>query len=364
MARRVVVKVGSGVLSGGGNGLDAATVRRLAGEVAAARASGDEVVLVSSGAILAGRARLALKGRPSVQLKQAAAAVGQGRLMAAWESAFSAHRLTVAQVLLTGDDLRDRGRYLNARNTLLALLRLGVVPVVNENDTVAVEEIKFGDNDGLSALVAGLVDAAVLVLLTDQDGLYTADPRRDPQARLIPELAAGAPAARIGGAGPAGTGGMASKVRAARQAAAGGVLAVVANGSKAGTLAAVLSGAAAGTRFPPSASPLARRRQWLAFASKPKGRVVVDAGARAALEEKGRSLLASGVKAVTGDFAPGDAVSLVEGGAEFARGLTNFGSAELERIKGRKTAEIEAILGAKPADEVVHRDNLALREDA
>ena len=359
MARRVVVKLGSGVLSGGSTGLDGVVIRRLAGEVAKARAAGDEVVVVSSGAILAGKERLKLDARPSVQLKQAAAAVGQSRLMRAWEAAFARSKTTVAQVLLSGDDLRDRGRYLNARNTLLTLLRLGVVPVINENDTVAVEEIKFGDNDGLSALVAGLVDAQLLVLLTDQDGLYTADPRRDPAAVLIAEVAPGE-TPKAGKAGPSGTGGMESKVRAARQAADGGVTVVVANGSKPGTLAALLAGERRGTRFAPSATPLAKRRQWLAFASKPKGRVVVDAGAREALTARAKSLLASGVKSVSGAFEAGDAVSLVEGGKEFARGLTNYGARDLEAIRGLKTSEIEGRLGHKPADEVVHRDNMAV----
>lgn len=359
-AKRVVVKLGSGVLSGGRAGLDAATLRRIAADVAAARAEGREVVVVSSGAILAGRERLKLAARPSVQLKQAAAAVGQSRLMRAWEAAFARKGLTAAQVLLTADDLRDRQRYLNARSTLLTLLRLGVVPVVNENDTVAVEEIKFGDNDGLSALVAGLVDADLLVLLTDQDGLFTDDPRKDPRATLVPLVRPGEEPARVGRAGPWGTGGMESKVRAARRAAGGGIAAVVANGAKAGTLAAVLAGEAVGTRFVPEERPLTRRRQWLAFASHPKGRIVVDAGARAALTERSKSLLASGVRALSGDFGPGDVVSLVEGGAEFARGLSNFSAADLERIKGLKTAQIEAALGHKPADEVVHRDNLAV----
>lgn len=359
MARRVVVKLGSGVLSAGGPGLDGATVRRLAGEVARARAQGDEVVVVSSGAILAGRERLRLAPRPSVELKQAAAAVGQSRLMRAWEAAFARSKTTVAQVLLSGDDLRDRGRYLNARNTLLALLRLGVVPVINENDTVAVEEIKFGDNDGLSALVAGLVDADLLVLLTDQDGLFTADPRRDPSARLIAEVGPGErPSA--GKAGPSGTGGMESKVRAARQAADAGILAVVANGAKPGCLAAVLAGERVGTRFAPAPTKLAQRRRWLAFATKPKGRIVVDAGARAALVERAKSLLASGVRSVGGSFEAGDTVSLVEGGQEFARGLCNYGAKDLERIKGAKTADIERLLGHKTSDEVVHRDNMAV----
>jgi glutamate 5-kinase len=360
MGQRVVVKVGSGVLSGGGEGLSGATLRRLAAEIAKARAHGHEIILVSSGAILAGRERLKLEKRPSVQLKQAAAAVGQSRLMRAWEAAFARPKITVAQVLLSGDDLHHRERYLNARSTMLTLLRLGVVPVVNENDTVAVEEIKFGDNDGLSALVAGLVDANLLVLLTDQDGLYTDDPRSNPDARLIPEVRAGAHDARVGKAGPWGTGGMGSKVRAARQAAEGGVLAVVANGTKPGTLTAVLGGDPVGTRFLPEDKPLAKRRQWLAFASHPKGRILVDAGAREALTGKARSLLASGIKGLSGTFEAGDVVGLAEGGAEFARGLTNFSSRDLEKIKGLKTSEIEGVLGVKQADEVVHRDNLAV----
>jgi glutamate 5-kinase len=359
MVKRIVVKVGSGVLSGGGRGLSAAVLKRLALDVAHARADGHEVLVVSSGAILAGRERLKLEAKPSVQLKQAAAAVGQSRLMRAWEAAFARSSITVAQVLLSGDDLRDRGRYLNARNTLLTLLRLGVVPIINENDTVAVEEIKFGDNDGLSALVAGLVDANLLVLLTDQDGLYTEDPRSNSNALLIPEVAAGT-RARIGRPGPGGTGGMESKVRAARQAAEGGVLAVVANGVKAGTLAAILAGEAVGTRFTPEDKPLAKRRQWLAFASRPKGRIIVDAGAREALTGKGKSLLASGVKSVSGSFAAGDVVAIAENGAEFARGLANYGANDLEKIKGLKTGQIEAVLGHKPADEIVHRDNLAV----
>jgi glutamate 5-kinase len=360
MGKRVVVKVGSGVLSGGGEGLHAPTLRRLAAEIAKARASGDEIVLVSSGAILAGRERLKLEKRPSVQLKQAAAAVGQSRLMRAWEAAFARPKITVAQVLLSGDDLHHRERYLNARNTLLTLLRLGVVPIVNENDTVAVEEIKFGDNDGLSALVAGLVDANMLVLLTDQDGLYSEDPRSNPAAKLIEEVRSGDLDARIGKAGPAGTGGMGSKVKAARQASEGGVLAVIANGAKAGTLTSVLAGGVVGTKFMPEEKPLAKRRQWLAFASHPKGRIDVDAGAREALTNKARSLLASGVKGVAYAFEPGDVVSLAENGVEFARGLTNFSSRDLEKIKGMKTSEIEGVLGVKLADEVVHRDNLAV----
>ncbi|PIR18851.1 MAG: glutamate 5-kinase [Elusimicrobia bacterium CG11_big_fil_rev_8_21_14_0_20_64_6] len=360
MGKRIVVKVGSGVLASGGERLSGATLRRLAGEIAQARAAGHEIVVVSSGAILAGRERLKLEKRPSVQLKQAAAAVGQSRLMRAWEAAFARPRVTVAQVLLSGDDLRHRGRYLNARSTMLTLLRLGVVPIVNENDTVAVEEIKFGDNDGLSALVAGLVDAGLLVLLTDQDGLYSDDPRSHPEARLIREVSAGTHTARVGKAGPSGTGGMQSKVCAARQAAEGGVLAVVANGTKAGTLTSIINGESVGTRFLPEAKPLAKRRQWLAFASHPKGRILVDGGAREALTLRSRSLLSSGIKGLSGTFEAGEVVGLSEGGVVFAHGLTNFSSRDLEKIKGLKTSQIEAALGVKPADEVVHRDNLAV----
>lgn len=316
--------------------------------------------MVSSGAILSGWRALGLKERPrDTQLKQASAAVGQSRLMRLWEGALSKAGRQAAQILLTREDLRDRQRYLNARNTLLALLRLGAVPVINENDTVAVDEIKFGDNDVLSALVAGLCGASMLVLLTDQEGVYTADPRRDPAAKLLRVVDE---PLSLGQAGPAGSGGMESKVRAARMAAQAGVTAVVASGLKPGVLARVLAGEPEGTLFAPHSRPLEGRRQWLAFASKPKGRVLVDEGARKALCS-GRSLLASGVRAVERRFDEGDVVSLVAGGKEFARGLSNYGSADLDKVKGLKTSQIEATLGHKPSDEVVHRDNMAFTEE-
>ncbi len=360
-AKRVVVKLGSGVLSGGGERLEPAVVRRLARELAGLRGGGREVVVVSSGAILAGWESLGLSSRPrETQLKQASAAVGQSRLMHVWQAAFARLKLPVAQVLLTREDLHHRERYLNARNTLFTLLRLGALPVINENDTVAVDEIKFGDNDVLSALVAGLCDASLLILLTDQDGLFSADPRTDPAARLVPRVGPQQPLPRTGRAGPHGSGGMESKVRAARMAASGGVPAVIANGLEPGVLAAVVSGAEVGTCFEPRERPLDKRRQWLAYASRPKGAIHVDAGARQALVKSSRSLLPSGVKSVSKSFEPGDVVSLVEGGVEFARGLTNYGSKDLERVMGRRTSEIEAVLGHKPADEVVHRDNMAV----
>lgn len=361
---RIVVKVGSSVLSNGPGRLDPAAVRRLAGEVAALKRRGAEMLVVSSGAILSGWQRLGLSERPRTTVaKQAAAAVGQSRLMRVWETAFARRGVTAAQVLLTQEDLRQRSRYLNARNTLFELLRLGVVPVINENDTVAVDEIKFGDNDVLSALVAGLADADRLVLLTDQEGLLTADPRNDPQARLIDRVRASeALPAELGGAGPLGSGGIASKVRAARMAAAAGIEAVITSGVAPGTLTAAADGRARGTTFEPKARALGQRRQWLAFASHPRGRIVVDEGARAALVERDKSLLPSGVRGVEQSFEAGDVVSLVCRGAEFARGLTNYAARELERIRGLKTSQIEAALGHKPADEVVHRDNLAVLE--
>lgn len=383
-ARRLVVKVGSSVLSGGpraegGSGggapappagggpesprLDSRTILRLAAELARLREDGREIVLVSSGAILAGWERLAFKRRPSsTQDKQAAAAIGQGRLMRAWEAAFARFRRPVAQVLLTREDVRRRDRYLNARNTLQALLRLGAVPIVNENDTVAVEEIQFGDNDVLSALVAGLTGADLLVLLTDQEGLFTGDPRREREARLLSCVRPGEAPPGAGRAGPLGAGGMDSKVRAARMAASSGIPALIANGLAPGTLAAALEGAPVGTLFVAAPRRLGRRRQWLAFASQPKGRIQVDAGAREALE-RGKSLLPSGVKAVSEAFEAGDVVSLSSGSVEFARGLSNYGHRDLDRIKGLKTSQIEGVLGHKPADEVVHRDNLAFLDD-
>ncbi|MBI5201528.1 MAG: glutamate 5-kinase [Elusimicrobia bacterium] len=356
------MKVGSSVLSGGPGKLDPAAVRRLANEVSALKKRGDEVLVVSSGAILSGWQRLGLSERPKTTVaKQAAAAVGQSRLMRVWEAAFARRAVTAAQVLLTQEDLRQRHRYLNARNTLFELLRLGVVPVINENDTVAVDEIKFGDNDVLSALVAGLSDADRLILLTDQEGLYTADPRKDSSARFIDRVRASETLPfEVGGAGPLGSGGMASKVRAARMAAAAGIEAVITSGGKAGALTAAADGKSQGTVFEPKTRGIGQRGRWLAFASHPRGRIVVDDGAKVALVERDKSLLPSGVRQVEDAFEAGDVVSLVCRGTEFARGLTNYGAGELERIRGLKTSQIEAALGHKPADEVVHKDNLVV----
>lgn len=358
--RRVVVKVGSNALAAGGSGLSSAVIGRLAAEAAELRAKGARVAVVSSGAILAGRDRLGLKHRPATTaLKQAAAAVGQSRLMQAWEAAFAKHGLAVAQVLLTRDDVRERRRYLNARATLQTLLKLGVVPVVNENDTVSVDEIKFGDNDVLSALVAELCDADLLVLLTDQEGLYTADPRKDPAANLIP-LADDTVEAKIGKAGPAGTGGMASKVAAARLASQAGVETIIGSGLRGGVLLSAGLGEPVGTRFAARKAALGKRQRWLAFACDPKGEIVVDEGARKALVSGLKSLLPAGVRDARGTFDAGDVVRLVCAGAEFARGVTGYGRDELSRIMGRRSADIEAALGRKGRAEVIHRDDLAL----
>lgn len=365
--RRIVVKVGSGVLSHGGVGLHRPTLHALAGCLARVREQGVEPILVSSGAILAGMEALGLTERPrELPLKQAAAAVGQSHLMRAYEEAFQPRGGRVAQILLTQEDLRHRSRYLNARNTLFTLLGLRVLPIVNENDTVAVREIQFGDNDTLSALVAHLVQADLLVILTDTEGVFTADPHRDPSARLIPlvrpqDAIASFCAEDTGSA--ASIGGMTSKVRAAHRAAVAGIPTVVASGRAPESVEAILRGEAVGTLFIPSRSRMQSRKRWLAFASLPRGGIVVDAGARGALVLGGKSLLPSGVRGTQKTFRAGDVVSLLDlAGQEFGRGLANYSRDEVERIKGLKSDEIAGALGAKPYDEVVHRDNLVILE--
>jgi glutamate 5-kinase len=363
-ARRVVVKVGSGLVTAPGIGLEPDRIEQLAADVAAVRHD-REVALVSSGAIAAGMARLALAERPrSIPEKQAAAAVGQSALMWQYEIAFKRHGIAVGQVLLTAQDIGDRARYLNARNTLLALLGFGVVPIVNENDTVAVEEIKFGDNDNLSALVASLVEADLLVLLTDVDGLYTADPSRDPRATKLDTVEAITDEIlKMAGGHEDGVsvGGMVTKLQAAQKAAASGVPMVIASGREPGVLARILSGEPVGTYFVPKADRLGARKRWIAFAVAPQGRLAVDAGAARALTRQGRSLLPSGVTGVEGEFGAGEVVAVVDAdGHEFARGLANFDASELRRIRGAKTQELAARLGYKSVDEVIHRDNLVI----
>ena len=366
--RRLVVKVGTGSLTDGDGRFDRANCARLAREICELAAS-RRVVLVSSGAIALGADRLGLRrsaSRPwDIATKQACAAVGQPDLMAEWGRAVGAHGRHVAQVLLTADDLASRKRFLNARHTFERLLELEAIPVVNENDTVAVEEIKVGDNDSLAALVATCIGADLVAMLTDVDGLYDRDPRA-PGARLLPEVPrVTAEVERMaGGAGSErSVGGMVTKLKAARRLAAHGVGTALLSGRRPGALAALLSGERGGTLFPPAAGPRAGRREWLVLAARGKGTVRVDAGARRALVEHGRSLLPSGVRAVEGSFGVGDPVDIAgERGRPFARGLAGYGADEVRRIAGRKSGEIEAALGYKYLDEVVHRNDLVLLE--
>jgi glutamate 5-kinase len=364
-ARRVVVKVGSSLVTNDGRGLDFDAISRWAAQIAALRAAGKQVLLVSSGAVAEGMQRLNWTRRPHhVHELQAAAAVGQMGLAQAYETHFRAHGVQTAQVLLTHADLADRARYLNARSTLYTLLGLGVVPVINENDTVVTDEIKFGDNDTLAALVTNLVEANFLVILTDQQGLYSADPRRDPGAELIRQAIAGDPALESM-AGAAGTaiarGGMLSKVLAARRAARSGAHTVIASGREPDVLTRLARGEAIGSQLSAATPVLTARKQWLAAHLQLKGRVVVDDGAARALASGGRSLLPIGVAQVSGEFQRGDVVACISSaGREIARGLVNYSSAQARQIAGRPTGEIEAILGFIEEPELIHRDNLVL----
>ncbi len=363
--RRLVVKVGSGLVTNAATGADADRIEALAAAIARVR-DDRQVVLVTSGAIVTGIARLALPPRPrSIPEKQAAAAVGQSALMWHYEIAFKRYGIPVGQVLLTAQDISDRSRYLNARNTLTTLLGFGVLPIVNENDTVAVEEIKVGDNDNLSAHVAALIDADLLVLLTDVDGLYTADPARDGSARKLDTVDAITDEIRQlvwDRGGTTSVGGMATKLEAAQKAVATGVPMIIASGADTEVLARILQGEPIGTYFAPRADRLTARKRWIAFAVPPAGRLSVDAGARRALVADGKSLLPSGLVAVDGEFSAGDVVAIVDAadGCEFARGLVNFDAGEVQKIRGAKTREIEARPGYRSFDEVIHRDNLVV----
>jgi glutamate 5-kinase len=363
-ARRLVVKVGSALVTDNGAGLALPFIEELARQIAALRADGREVLLVSSGAIAAGMQRLGWTARPHAMHElQAAAAVGQMGLAQAYESCFSQYGLKTAQILLTHEDLADRLRYLNARTTLTTLLALGVVPIINENDTVVTDEIKFGDNDTLGALVANLVEAEALVILTDQAGLFTADPRRDASATLVAEHQADDPAleAMAGGAGSGiSKGGMITKVKAAQRAARSGAHTLIASGREADVLPRLAQGEAIGTLLHAGATPLAARKQWLADHLQLAGSLILDAGAVKALAA-GKSLLPVGVTAVEGEFGRGAAVACrTMDGREIARGLVNYSSSEARRIARAPSSEIEAILGYLDEPELIHRDNLVL----
>jgi glutamate 5-kinase len=365
---RLVVKLGTSLLTGGSDHLDEAVMSSLVRQIARLHEQGLELVVVSSGAIAAGRYKLGLtKEIRGIPFKQVLASVGQGRLMNFYEQLFEQHNITVAQALLTRADLSDRAGYLNARNTLLALLELRVLCIVNENDVVAVDEIegaRFGDNDNLSAMVANLVDADLLLLLTDIAGLYTADPHHDPDARLIPRVA------RIdseiehlaaGTASHLGTGGMITKIEAAKLATACGVTVVVAGGREPDIILRLAAGEALGTSFLPETSRLESRKRWMLSGLSVMGKLVVDSGAALALKKQSRSLLAAGIRQVEGDFQRGDIVNICDAeGVRIGRGITNYSSRDIESIKGSRSDKIIALLGYDYGSEVVHRNNLVV----
>ncbi len=364
-ASRLVVKVGSSLVTNGGQGLDLAALAQWAEQIAALARGGKEVLLVSSGAVAEGMQRLGWKRRPkALHDLQAAAAVGQMGLVQAYETCFRKHGLQTAQILLTHEDLANRGRYLNARSTLRTLLSLGIIPIINENDTVATDEIRFGDNDTLGSLVTNLVEAEVLVILTDQPGLYTADPRKDPSATLVQDARAGDPAleAMAGGAGSdIGSGGMLTKVLAARRAARSGAHTVIASGREDRVLMRLAEGEKIGSQLAAETPTLAARKQWLADHLQLRGKLVLDDGAVHALRAAGKSLLPIGVQDVHGDFERGEVVACLDAeGREVARGLVNYSAGETRRIVRTPSAEIESRLGYIDEPELIHRDNLVL----
>ena len=365
---RIVAKFGTSLLTGGSDRLDGDIMSRLVAQVAQLHQQGLEMLVVSSGAIASGRHKLGLtKELRGIPFKQVLASVGQNRLMQAYEQLFSQYDITVAQALLTKADLSDRAGYLNARNTLLALLELRVLCIVNENDVVAVDEIqevKFGDNDNLSAMVANLVDADLLLILTDTAGLYTADPHRDPDACLISQVKRiDSEIERLAAETPTslGTGGMITKIEAAKLATASGVAVVIADGRELDIILRLAAGEAIGTRFLPTASKLESRKRWMLSGLSTKGKLVVDSGAAVALKRQKRSLLAAGIRQVEGDFQRGDIVNIYEsGGSRLGCGITNYSSVDIEAIKGAHSRKIATLLGYDYGSEVVHRNNLVV----
>ncbi len=364
--KRIVVKVGSGVLTGA-NGLNTAVIDDLTTNICALEKKGLETILVSSGAIASGLGKIGLSKRPrSISQQQAVAAIGQSSLMMAYENAFGRQGQNVAQILLTRDDLNHRRRYLNARNTIFTLLAWKIIPIINENDTVVIDELKFGDNDNLSAMVTNLTESHLLINLTNIDGLFDKDPTIHKDAELIrivekvdgkvSKYASSIP-------GFLGTGGMASKIKAANKVSLGGVPTIIANGLNPGILKQIFMYREVGTLFLPKTVSLCRRKHWIVFTKAPKGELVIDMGAASAIKERGKSLLPSGIKEVKGRFSPGDSVLLInESGKEIAVGMVNYHSADIKKIAGAKTSEIEPKLGFKHDDEVIHRDNLVLTE--
>ena len=364
-AHTVVVKVGTNVLTADDGRLDSLRLQSLADQLQRIRESGRKVALVSSGAIGAGVGRLGLGKRPTdLRQLQACAAIGQSFLMRAYQECFDQHNIHTAQILLTASDFDNRARYLNARNTIVTLFEWGVLPIINENDTVSVAEIKFGDNDHLAAMLTNLLQAPLLILLTNVDGLFSGDPHSDPRAEKIATVAsidtsvmemAGKSRSALG------TGGMRSKLRAARLATAAGESVIMANGAEANMLDRIFACEPVGTLFLPHGTSLPAWKRWLGFTAQPKGKFLVNDGARAAVREQGKSLLPVGVLEVLGIFSKGDVLSLCDGtGVEFARGLTNYSSEAASKIIGLRTEKISAVLGSIPYEEIVHRDNLVV----
>jgi len=365
--KRVIIKIGSSVLTAGGDDLKEEVFRDLAKSISTLKEEEYEIVIVSSGAIAAGKKNLSCFVKPvSIPQKQASAAIGQARLMWSYEGCFNKYSQRTAQVLLTQDDLSDRQKFLNARNTLFTLLHCGVIPIINENDSVVVDEIKFGDNDNLAALVTNLVDADLLLILTDRDGLFEKDPKRYKNAaliKLVEEINSEIEKLAKGSTGKLGTGGMVSKVNAAKKTSIFGIPTIIVNGKVKGIITKVFKGEDVGTLFLPKKSKLSSRKHWIAFNLKPKGVLTVDDGAKKAIVERGKSLLSSGLLEAKGNFNFGDAVKCVDaGGLEFARGLVNYNTEDVIKLKGVHSREIEKILGYKYYDEIIHRDDLVVIE--
>lgn len=366
--RRVVVKIGSAVVTGE-DGIDRDIIEQLVGEVAVLIAKGCQVVIVTSGAIASGKHRMGittpLKSMPQ---KQAAAAIGQGRLMRVYSNAFGRHGIYVGQILLTMSDLTDRKRFINVRNTMATLMEWGVVPIINENDTVAVDEIKFGDNDSLAAMVANIVEAHLLVNLTSTEGLYDRNPAKSKKAKilhLVEEITDDIQAAATDETSDVGTGGMRSKVLAARRVTAFGIPYIIASGKRKDVLADIMGGEEIGTLFLPAGEHLNSRKYWIAFTLRSRGKLVLDDGAKKALLEQGKSLLPSGILDVEGEFGVGDPVICVDQqGTLLAKGLVNFSAQDVRKIMGLRTSKIQQVLGYKDYDEVIHRDNMAVSRES
>lgn len=365
MGKRFVIKIGSNILSHEVSGLDTDIIRGLAENIANISSMGYEVVIVSSGAVAAGMKKLGLKSKPrDIRLKQAAAAVGQSTLMWAYEKAFAEYKHKVAQILLTREDFSDRKKYINSKNTIITLLSYGIVPVINENDTVTTDEIKFGDNDNLAALVAILIEAERLVILSDVDGLYQKNPIVCPTAQLIPyveeitsdiENIAGGPGSAVG------TGGMYSKILAAQKATSHGIAVNIINGKKPELLISIVEGKKSGTFFSPCKEKFSHKKGWIAYSSRPKGSISIDDGAVRAIRERGKSLLPTGIMDIEGNFEVGDSVNCLNSeGKRVAKGLINYSSSDIKKIMRKKTSEIEKILGYKYSDEAIHRDNMVV----